>query len=1168
MKSSRFAAISSLALLLAFMQGTWAPTVHGQRDLKEIPIPDAELERKTFVLPEGFEGNLYAADPQIAKPIQMNFDAEGRLWIASSSVYPHIKPGQTANDKILVIEDRDRDGRADRTTVFADNLLIPTGVLPGDGGAYVVNSTELLHLEDVDGDGKAERRKVVLSGFGSEDTHHLLHTLRWGHDGSLYMNQSIYIHSHVETPYGVKRLGGGGIWRFRPDTSQLEIVCRGFVNPWGHHFDRWGQSFATDGAYREGINYEFPGSVFVTAPGAKRFLGGLNPGSPKHCGLEIVGGAHLPDSWQGNMITNDFRAHRVCRFVVTEDGAGYASRQETELIKSTHTAFRPIDVKMGPDGAIYIADWYNPIIQHGEVDFRDERRDHIHGRIWRVSAKKRPLVKPQDVVKSSNKDLFAALSSQEEWIRLHAKLQLKQRSSAEVKQELRAWLNGLDPNDSNYWNDRLEALWVYQCLNVIDTPYVGELLQSSDHRVRAAAMRVVSQWIEDYRLGTGVPTRASEEGILRDFLRAGVRDSHPRVRLEATRGWARIKKPGSAQEALEILEQPMDRFLDFALWQTMRDLKEEWLPAVVSGELSIEENVSHWVFALRAVEAREAIPVLMRVIGKRSLNVEQTEDALGAIASFGGAAEIGQLLKMVLGPQAKISRARQVEIVTSLLDTSRQRKLRPTGVEAQVNGLLQSDDMRLKAVGIQASGLWKINQQLPLVESLAGDLEQVPAVRVAAIESLAGYGTPRAIKAIESLAAIGRPTADRVAAINALSRLAPVRGAKLAIGLLKDAPKGLEVAEVIRELNSRKDAGKLLADALGDASLEPDIAKLMVRAVRASGRPSEELISRVRKAGGLAAGGWKLDAELMKQLLASVRQDGRAAEGEAIYRRKGLLCMKCHAIGGAGGKVGPDLISIGGSAPVDYLVESLLVPNKKVKENFHALQVLTDEGKVVNGIPVRKTKSELVLRTAEDNVVTIPIDSVEQSKEGRSLMPDGTVDALTREELVHLVRFLSELGKVGDFSVGKKQVVRRWQSLIFSPQANRRINRTSFDTAASDDPLLEWESRYSTVAGVLPLGGLPIFKPHREVNPTSFVKAELLVTTAGTVRLSIPDTAGLSLWVDGRPAELLADLKMPLTRGSHVLTLAIDREKRKLGVHVELIPGGEGAAQAQWRTGK
>src|SRR5690606_10692118 len=139
------------------------------------------------------------------------FDERGRLWVASSSVYPQIKPGQKADDKILVLEDTDGDGQADKTTVFADGLLIPTGVVPGDGGVYVANSTELIHLSDTDGDGRADRRRVVLSGFGTEDTHHLLHTLRWGHDGQLYMNQSIYIHSHVETPYGVVRLNGGGI---------------------------------------------------------------------------------------------------------------------------------------------------------------------------------------------------------------------------------------------------------------------------------------------------------------------------------------------------------------------------------------------------------------------------------------------------------------------------------------------------------------------------------------------------------------------------------------------------------------------------------------------------------------------------------------------------------------------------------------------------------------------------------------------------------------------------------------------------------------------------------------------------------------------------------------------------------------------------------------------
>jgi putative membrane-bound dehydrogenase-like protein len=170
-----------------------------QRDAR-VPDPDPEIERKSFQVADGFEVNLFAADPLLAKPIQMNFDPTGRLWVACSEAYPQIKPGQKANDKIIVLEDRDGDGRADKTTVFADGLLIPTGLEPGDGGVYVADSTDLLHLSDTDGDGKADKRRVVLSGFGTEDTHHMLHTLRWGHDGMLYMNQSIYIHSHIETP--------------------------------------------------------------------------------------------------------------------------------------------------------------------------------------------------------------------------------------------------------------------------------------------------------------------------------------------------------------------------------------------------------------------------------------------------------------------------------------------------------------------------------------------------------------------------------------------------------------------------------------------------------------------------------------------------------------------------------------------------------------------------------------------------------------------------------------------------------------------------------------------------------------------------------------------------------------------------------------------------------
>src|SRR6185503_18095496 len=150
------------------------------------PPPDPEIERKSFKVAEGFEVNLFAADPLVSKPTQMNFDKQGRLWIATSSVYPQVVPGEIPNDKIVILEDTDGDGKADKSTVFAEGLFIPTGIEPGDGGCYVANSTELVHLKDTDGDGKADQRRVILSGFGTEDTHHIIHTFRWGPDGALY----------------------------------------------------------------------------------------------------------------------------------------------------------------------------------------------------------------------------------------------------------------------------------------------------------------------------------------------------------------------------------------------------------------------------------------------------------------------------------------------------------------------------------------------------------------------------------------------------------------------------------------------------------------------------------------------------------------------------------------------------------------------------------------------------------------------------------------------------------------------------------------------------------------------------------------------------------------------------------------------------------------------
>ncbi len=232
---------------------------------------------------------------------------------------------------------------------------------------------------------------------------------------------------------------------------------------------------------------------------AVRVLPGLNPGSPKYCGLEVVSGRHMPESWQGNLLTNDFRGNRVCRFVLSDDGAGFAAREQPELIKTRHVAFRPIDIKMGPDGAIYIADWYNPIIQHGEVDFRDPRRDHTRGRIWRVTAKGRPLVPRPKLVGAATKTLLDVLEAPEQWTRQQARRVLQERGGAEVASELSAWVAGLDRKEPAVEHHRLEALWTFEALGRPEPGLLRELLHSPDGA----------------HPGRGRPRRATVEGPAR-----------------------------------------------------------------------------------------------------------------------------------------------------------------------------------------------------------------------------------------------------------------------------------------------------------------------------------------------------------------------------------------------------------------------------------------------------------------------------------------------------------------------------------------------------------------------------------------------------------------------------------------------------------------------------
>ncbi len=546
------------------MFGTRDEAFRAKREPPALQYPTPEESISQMVVPEGFEVQLFASErefPELANPTQMAFDSKGRLWVSCMSNYPQWLPGAAKpGDKLLIFEDTNNDGRADVCKTFYDQLICPTGFEFYQDGVLVVDQPRIIFLRDTNGDDVADEVTHLIDGIATDDTHHTMGAWEWSHGGLLYMLEGVAMSTTLETPWGpFRNKGPSGAYIWDPQSWRFHYFrTPGYGNPWCMVFDQWGMGTVGDGTGAQ-QHWASPLSG-VDVPQRRTLRPNFdNQGMRPVIGSEFLLSRHLPDEVQGQFIyACVINMHGLTRFEVGDDpdGAGYTGKRIEDLIDSPDNFFRPIDPQIGPDGAVWFGDWCNALIGHMQYSQRDPNRDHVHGRIYRLVYKNRPLLTPVLQHGKTIDELLGQLEEYEQRTRYRARRELRSRPKEEVLAAVDRWLSSGNPSP----NKLCEGLWLQESLRQIDPALVQRILASDNFNARAAAVHSVSNEFRRF------PNLLS-------VLSQAVNDPHWRVRLEAVRGLSFLQSAEAAEVALQVTQQPLDYWTQYTLEHTLQALR-------------------------------------------------------------------------------------------------------------------------------------------------------------------------------------------------------------------------------------------------------------------------------------------------------------------------------------------------------------------------------------------------------------------------------------------------------------------------------------------------------------------------------------------------------------------------------------------------------------------
>jgi len=946
-----------------------------QDHLPNEPYSPQEAVSKMTV-PEGFTVELVASEPEIVNPIAMCFDDRGRIWITESVEYPRKSAG-VGRDRVKILEGTDAAGRAEKVSTFAEGLNIPTGVAVGYGGVWVLNAPDLLFLREKDG--KEASREVVLTGFGRTDTHELPNSLTWGPDGWLYGLNGVFNQCRVRSNNGKDYQFNCALWRVHPRTHEFQVISDGTSNPFGVAWDTEGSAiveachWANDHLFHfvETGHYQRQAGTFppFTIP-----IGSITDhGHQKtaYCGITFLDTDAYPPQFRERICVGNIHGGAINMDRLQRDGATYLAKGEADLLNGNDAWFMPVALKIGPDGCLYVLDWYDRYHCSQDAARDPDGVDRLKGRLYRLRYQNTPRAPRLDLAHASDDQLIAQLASGNIYFRETAQRILTERLGA-APRELRAKLESLVLSSlpTAKRKARLHALWALIGSGVLDPAFHLKLLTHSDPAYRAWAVRAAGNY-------------GQVSADVRRMVASLSADPNPDVQLQVAIASRKIKHFDALPVLYDVLAHcGQDKLIPSIAWNNLHPLLETESAAFVS---LLRSNAS-WPPALAALSPR----IVERMLSNQKIDTHSVAPFIQFVAER-DSERARQCLSEVSSKLSTLSEPVLLELKTDL--------------KPLLDGLLGRGSPTPLLLGAQLLaarlGLAHIDPVSIRARFTAAD--QPEATRLEALDALIAFRDPAFLSALPAVFSSNSARFNE----RVFAALGRVEAPKLADVLVSEYPKLRPELQplAIDLLMQREPWARKLLDAVLAGKLPKSVlnANHLRKILDSNDR---DALWAVEKAFGTIREERNPEREkVVAEMGVYLREHiGDPYRGQVVFRN---LCAQCHTIYGAGAKVGPDLTA-SGRASFDQLLLNVFDPSLVIGPGYQVTTVVTRDERNLTGLIVEDNEQRIVVRMPGEGEETVPRHNVKYTRVSKlSMMPEGIEGLLDKKDLADLFAFLA-----------------------------------------------------------------------------------------------------------------------------------------------------------------